>query len=258
MKKLLLAKLAAGLFELGVCGMFTSAQAVPTFTFSPLDGGNKTLLTLSGQTQDRSDTVPDLLGNGRQYNQMYDGLLENFITTEPITWSDNNGHHIDYLSFSFTEGLEDLTVTSTLRWDPRPDVPPEFIPPEPAGFPKTITLSPVTYLFIADDGPPGDIPQDDFILRFTTENMVDPDLGSLSPLLFSETLSFSGSAILDMDFSQFNVGTYRGQYLGQPLNPAESRITLESPTFDIVVTPEPTSLVLLTIGGTAILRRRRP
>jgi hypothetical protein len=61
MKKTLLTKLVAGLFVIGVCGMFTSAMAEPVITLSPYAGGSKTLLTLSGQTDDRSDpqTVPD-------------------------------------------------------------------------------------------------------------------------------------------------------------------------------------------------------
>jgi len=259
MKKLLLAKLAAGLFVIGVCGMFTSAQAVPTFTFSPHEGGSKTLLTLSGQTQDRSDTVP--LPNVLYYT-LFDDVLEDYITTDAIQVPNPLGPDwppmITYGTFSFTEGLEGLKVESTLQWDPVPEIPPEHLPAEPAGYPKTGMLSPVTSLLIDDDGPRGDlVPDDDFVLEFANSNggfWAEP--AGLSPLLFTETLTFSGSAILDMDFSLLNAGTYRGHYLGERLNVVYLREGLHNPTFEIVVTPEPTTILLFGAAFAGLAGKR--
>jgi hypothetical protein len=221
MKKTLLAKLAAGLFVIGVCGMFTSALAVPTFTFSPLEDGNKTLLTLSGQTDDRSDprTVPE---PPKIYSMVYDEVIRNYMDYFAM---DALGVH----NYSFTAAdLEGLTVTSTLQWDPAPEIPPEHIPPEPPGYPQTSELSRITSLMIG-----GDIPGDDHAGEFGFVFTNDADHGRQSPFLVTETLSFSGTAILDVDFDLFMAGTYRGAYLGQRLNPIYLRDALTYPTFEI-------------------------
>jgi hypothetical protein len=274
MKNTLLAKLAAGFFVIGVCGMFTSTMAVPTFTFSPYEDGSKTLLTLSGQTDDRSDprTVPDPFGTTRTYNLVVDDCLEWYIQgVDPVEHVNENGVNIWYYpAFTFTGGLEGLTVTSTLAFDPIDSVPPEHYPPEEwleeRGYPRTGLLSPVTYIQLSTDGPGygttgpyGTVPLDEFVFQFTGftgGRWAEP--GGLSPFLFSETLSFSGSAILDMDFSHLIPGTYRGMYMGQLWNdPPYIRDKLFGPTFEIVVTPEPATMIVMAAGLPLLLKRKR-
>ena len=240
MKKTYLSKLTAGLFVIGVFAIANTATAVPTFTFSPLEGGSKTLLTLSGQTDDRSDprTVPDGL-----YNHVFDSYVANYFDTES-----------HYGNFRFTEGLEGLTVTSTKIWAPRIDLYPfledEENWPDWPGYPMTETRS-ATSLHLGDQGETN--LRDEFIFDW-------PEYFGLHPstaIFVTETLTFSGSAVLDLDFSQLNPGTYRGAYLGQPiLEWPLVRDGLIYPTFEIVVTPEPASMSLLCMGTLAILRRR--
>ena len=94
---------------------------------------------------------------------------------------------------------------------------------------------PAALFFLEDEPAPNG---DRLTLRF------DPALDNVNVFVAGETLTGEGSTTIPVDFSLFVPGSVSSvSPLGAP--------------FDVIVVPEPTSLVLLAMGGLTLLRRRR-